>query len=156
METNTSHRTFSRGHLYWLLSNPVYAGDIRHRDQVVPGQHQAIIDRDIWEAVQQKLKGQARQRTSTTNHASGSLLAGLLFDETGDRLTPSQAIKDGRRYRYYISQRLMQEPKKDPSGWRLPAHELEVAVTSSLRSMLEDQNRLHQLLNLQDANIEIM
>ena len=156
MENSTSPRRFSRGHLYWLLSNPVYAGDIRHKDQVVPGQHEAIIGRELWGAVQEKLKGQARQRTSATNHASGSLLAGLLFDETGDRLTPSQAIKDGRRYRYYISQRLTQDRKKDPSGWRLPAHELDVAIMSSLRSLLEDQNRLYHLLNLQSANIELV
>lgn len=80
----------------------------------------------------------------------------MLFDETGDRLTPSQAIKDGRRYRYYISQRLMQERKKDLSGWRIPAHELDGAVLSSLRGMLEDQNRLHRFLNLHDASIEVI
>ncbi|MFN0190974.1 MAG: DUF3363 domain-containing protein [Aestuariivirga sp.] len=130
--------------------------DIRHKDQVVHGQHQAIIDRELWEVVQEKLKGQARQRASATNRASGSLLAGLLFDETGDRLTPSQAIKDGRRYRYYISQRLMQERKKGRSGWRLPACEMEVAVLSSLCGMLGDPNRLHRLLNLREASIEVM
>ena len=91
------------------------------------------IDRGVWEAVQQKLKGPARQRTSATNHASGSLLAGLIFDETGDRLTPSHAIKGGRRYRYYISQRLMQDRKKDPSGWRLPALE------GSCRAAMEER-----------------
>jgi hypothetical protein len=123
---------------------------------VAPGQHEAIIERELWEAVQQKLKGQARQRTLATNHTSGSLLAGLLFDETGDRLTPSQAIKEGKRYRYYVSQRLMQARKKDPSGWRLPALELNVAVLSSLLSILEDRNRLHRLLNLQNAGIEVM
>jgi site-specific DNA recombinase len=48
MENNTSPRRFSRGHLYWLLSDPVYAGDIRHKDQIVPGQHEAIIDRYLW------------------------------------------------------------------------------------------------------------
>jgi site-specific DNA recombinase len=62
----------------------------------------------------------------------------------------------GGRYRCYISRRLMQARKKDLSGWRLPAHELEVAVTSSLRNMVEDQNRLYRLLNLQDACIEVM
>jgi len=155
-ETSNYPRTFSRGHLYWLLSNPVYAGDIRHKDQIVPGQHAAIIDSELWRAVQQKLKGQARPRASAMNHASNSLLAGILFDETGDRLTPTQAIKDGRRYRYYISQRLMQERKKDPSGWRIPAHELDEAVLSSLRGILEDQNRLHRFLNLRLASVEVM
>jgi hypothetical protein len=156
MEADLSLRSFSRGHLYWLLSNPIYAGDIRHKDQVLRGQHEAIVDRDLWQAVQQKLKVQSPSRTSAANRASGSLLAGLLFDETGDRLTPSQATKDGRRYRYYISQRLMQARKKVRSGWRLPAHELDVMVLSSLRGVLGDQIRLHQLLNLRDADIGLM
>ena len=156
MVADLSLRSFSRGHLYWLLSNPIYAGDIRHKDQVLRGQHEAIIDRDLWQAVQQKLKEQSPSRTSATNHASGSLLAGLLFDETGDRLTPSLAIKDGRRYRYYISQRLMQARKKEHSGWRLPAHELDLTVLASLRSVLEDQDRLYGILGLQDADIGLM
>ena len=155
-ETDVCLRTFSRGHLYWLLSNPIYAGDIRHKERIVRGQHEEIIDRDLWQAVQQKLKAQASKRASATNHASGSLLAGFLFDETGDRLTPSQAIKDGRRYRYYVSQRLMQARKKDRSGWRIPAHELDTTVLSSLRCALEDQSWLYQLPSLATAGIGLM
>ncbi|WP_421695654.1 hypothetical protein [Aestuariivirga sp.] len=110
----------------------------------------------MWQAVQQKLKTQASQRASATDHATGSLLAGFLFDETGDRLTPSQAIKDGRRYHCYISQRLMQARRKSSSGWRIPAHELDMAVLSSLRDTLEDQSWLYQLPSLATAGIGLM
>jgi hypothetical protein len=52
-------KRFSRGHLYWLLSNPIYVGDVRHRGKVWPGQHEPIIDRESWNAVQKTLSGQA-------------------------------------------------------------------------------------------------
>ena len=112
-------RRFSRGHLYWLLSNPVYAGCVRHRGRVWPGQHEPIIDRELWDAVQKSLSGQApTERGMRTGRRS--LLAGLLNDETGDRLSPSHAVKNGRRYRYYISHRLMQARKRDEGGGGFP------------------------------------
>src|SRR5439155_8006982 len=96
-------RPFSRGHLYWLLTNPIYAGQVQHQGKAWPGQHEPIIARNLWDKVQSQLSGQAQ---SHTRSGRKSLLAGLLFDETGDRLTPSHAVKGGRRYRYYISHRL--------------------------------------------------
>ena len=111
-------RPFSRGHLYWLLTNPVYAGQVQHQGKTWPGQHESIIARHLWDKVQSQLSGQAQ---SHTRSGRKSLLAGLLFDETGDRLTPSHAVKGGRRYRYYISHRLMDAGRRDEAGWRLPA-----------------------------------
>ena len=68
-ESINQPRRFSRGHLYWLLSNPIYVGDIRHKEQTVPGQHEAIIDRELWDAVQNKLKEQGSRRKATTTHS---------------------------------------------------------------------------------------
>jgi hypothetical protein len=78
----------------------------------------------------------------------------LLFDETGDRLTPSHAIKNGRRYRYYISQRLMKARKRDASGWRLPAEELESLILASMRTLLADHRQLGGIVGVEgrDAN----
>ena len=93
-------KRFSRGNLYLMLANPIYVGDITHKDQVFRGQHEAIIDERLGGC-----SGPA-QRTwrvcpkSTRSAESRSVLSGLLFDETGDRLTPSHAIKEGKRYRY--------------------------------------------------------
>ena len=142
-------RPFTRGHLHWLLTNPIYVGDIRHKDQIVIGQHEAIIDRDLWDAVQTALKGQANPRSRSSNLAGGSLFGGVLFDETGDRLTPSHAVKDGRRYRYYISQRVMQARKRDASGWRLPAEELEAKILSAMRNLLADHQQLGRLIGVE-------
>ena len=75
-----------------------------------------------------------------------SLLAGLLYDETGDRLSPSHAIKNGVRYRYYISQRLMQARRKDATAWRLPAKAVENLVVAELAGLLEHQRQLHSII----------
>ena len=130
--TRTGSLPFRRGHLHCLLTNPLYAGRIRHRGQVYPGQHPPIITPELWDAVQTQLQaGAAKPRKRTTKGlAAPSPLAGKLFDETGDRLTPSHTKKEsGQRFRYYVSRRLIQHSgNKDLSGWRLPAPTLEQTV----------------------------
>ena len=71
-------RPFGRGNLYHLLSNPIYVGSIRHRDMIYDGEHKAIIDRKLFDDVQQLLKAQAPDRRSPSNQADGHLLTGIL------------------------------------------------------------------------------
>ena len=95
--------SFSRGALYALLSNPIYVGEIRHKNLRHPGQHQAVVDRAVWDRTQQQLQ---EHRVRTKSHYAGrekSPLIGRLVDENGDGLTPSHARKGERKYRYYIS-----------------------------------------------------
>jgi site-specific DNA recombinase len=135
---------FSFGHIYHILSNPIYAGRIRHKTKVWPGQHPALIDPADWDAVQEQLKaGAVRSRAGKGRNDDGqkkqvSLLTGKVFDETGDRLTPSHTkTGKGRRLRYYVSHRLIRSAgPKDPSGWRLPAPELETLVAGLVRKHL--------------------
>ena len=127
---------FSFGHIYHLLTNPIYAGRIRHKANVYPGQHPAIIEPDAWDALQEQLQaGAVKSRSASGRNRSGgrksvSLLTGKIFDQTGDRLTPSHTkTAKGRRLRYYVSHRLIRSTgPKDPSGWRLPGPELETLV----------------------------
>ncbi|WP_424944163.1 recombinase family protein [Aliiroseovarius crassostreae] len=117
---------FDRGHVQHILSNPVYAGRIRHKKQVYEGQHPAIIDPAIWEKVQDMLQSGAAVARGSRQKATRSPLEGKLFDETGDRLTPSHSRKDGKRLRYYISRRLVKDrSRKHPDAWRLPADQVE-------------------------------
>ncbi len=128
---------FDRGHLQHILSNPVYAGRIRHKQQVYEGQHPAIIDPEIWDTVQEMLQGRASIARGSRKKATTSLLAGKLFDETGDRLTPSHCRKNGRRLRYYISHRLVKDrSRKHPDAWRLPAEQLESLIADVIRKKL--------------------
>jgi DNA invertase Pin-like site-specific DNA recombinase len=142
-------KSFSRGNLYLLLSNPIYIGKVVHRGDVYPGRHQAIVDQDLWDAVQELMAHNRRTRHASTNVRSTGILTGLLFDETGDRLSPSYAIKNGVRYRYYISHRLMREARKAKDGWRLPAQEIEQPVLTVLCDHLANPLKLVQLTDLE-------
>ena len=122
---------FDRGHIHHILTNPIYAGRIRHRDQVHDGQHDPIIPPEQWDAVQQRLQGLASRIRMRKTPRRVSLLCGKIFDETGDRLTPSHSrTKKGTRLRYYISHRLIaRSGEKNLDGWRLPADQLEAQIS---------------------------
>ena len=139
--TRTGGLPFRRGHLHCLLTNPLYAGRIRHQRRVYEGQHPSIIAPELWDAVQTQLQaGAAKPRRRTTKgRAARSPLAGKLFDETGDRLTPSHTKKkNGQRLRYYVSRRLIQHSgQKDLSGWRLPTPMLEQTVVHLIRQHVD-------------------
>lgn len=139
-------RPLSRGHLYKLLNNPLYVGQIRHKGQVHDGQHPAIIDRAIWEETQRRLEGQAPSRPAQNHATQPSPLRGKLFDEQGAMLTPSHTNKTGRRYRYYVTRTPTSSgTASDKSiGWRLPAREIERLVEIGVRRILEDRTLLTQ------------
>ena len=121
-------RPFSRGNLHALLNYRAYIGEVTHKGNIYPGEQEAIVPRVLWDQVQARLAdGKAGDGAATTSGET-SLLTGLLYDDTGDRLTPSHASKKGRRYRYYVSSRLIEKGSDDPTGWRLPALEIEGAV----------------------------
>jgi hypothetical protein len=142
--------SFSRGALNWMLKNPIYVGMIRHGATVHQGQHEPIIDRETWDAVQAQLHHQA-QRKTRTKEGSSSPLVGKLFDETGDPLIPTHSSKSGRRYRYYVSQRLIHAGRKDEAGWRLPASEVEQAVMTALSGFFADEGRIAELAGRIDS-----
>src|SRR6266849_108492 len=130
-------RSFSRGHIYNLLSNPIYIGEIAHKGQLYPGQHPALIDTETWTAVRDRLATKASAHRRKADAAEPSLLAGVLVDAWGERFTPSHAVKKGRRYRYYVSGALIAEAGPDRAqGWRLPAQEIEDTVIKVLTDAL--------------------
>ncbi|KPA99984.1 recombinase family protein, partial [Ahrensia marina] len=131
--------SFKQGQVHYILTNPVYAGKIRHKDKIHEGQHEAIIDPDRWQAIQSQLTAGAAKQRGTKSTKTISLLSGKLFDETGDHLTPSHANKQGKRYRYYVSNRLIakRQTSKAKGGWRLPAKVLEQQIATSIVENLE-------------------
>src|SRR6202050_1695267 len=100
---------FGRGTLYYLLSNHFYIGEVKYKDEILPGEQAAIIDRGLFEAVRQKSLAQWSHRTIVRNK-SDQLLIGLLFDDAGHRMIPTHATKAGIRYRYYASAQPDQSP----------------------------------------------
>jgi site-specific DNA recombinase len=135
--TERGGKPFSRGHLYTLLSNPIYTGRIAHKGELHPGQQPAIIDDETWIAVRDQLAVNTSDHRRKTKAAEPSLLAGLLVDAQGERLTPTHAVKKGRRYRYYVSAALITDAGADRAqGWRLAAREIEEAVIRILTDAL--------------------
>src|SRR5205814_1329388 len=94
-------QAYSRGALYQLLKNAVYIGRIVHRGESFAGQHEAIIEPEVWTQVSTLLADNNRSHRSPGRKSSPSLLTGLLFDGQGNRYTPTHAVKSGKRYRYY-------------------------------------------------------
>jgi site-specific DNA recombinase len=126
----------SRGHLYKILSNPIYLGLLTHKGQVHEGLHEPIIDQGTWDRVQ-ALLAEHVQRTAGSRQDSDALLAGKLFDDRGNRMSASHAAKGGRRWRYYVSQALLQGRKQEAgSVARVPAMEIERRVTEAVCAAL--------------------
>jgi site-specific DNA recombinase len=137
---------FRTGHLYTILRNPLYRGLVLHKGQIFDGDHEAVIDQGLWEQTQATLADNAVTRRSGTNAREPSLLAGILFDGTGNRLTPTHATKQGRRYRYYVSKGLIDQGRARQFGaersLRLPAQEIERHVVDATAAFLCDPQRL--------------
>jgi site-specific DNA recombinase len=135
--TERGGQPFSRGHLYQLLTNPIYIGQIAHKGQLYPGQHPALIDTETWTAVRDQIATNATNHRRRADAAEPSLLVGVLVDARGERFTPSHAVTKGRRYRYYVSAALITQAGADHAqGWRLPAQEIEDAVIRVLADAL--------------------
>jgi site-specific DNA recombinase len=139
---------FARGHIHHLLINPLYAGRIRHRKLVHDGQHPALIDPARWDRIQRMLQDGAAKDRRTRSKSQSSSLSGKLFDETGDRLTPSHTkTRLGKRLRYYISHRLIAKSgEQHLDGWRLPAPELEAQVAALTRKTMTDASAVTRLM----------
>jgi DNA invertase Pin-like site-specific DNA recombinase len=131
---------FSRGALYTLLQNHLYRGEIAHHDKIYPGQHEAIIDAELWQLVQEKLSSNRQARVLGANAEEPSLFAGLIVDGNGQRMTPTHAVKKGRRYRYYVSTSLITGSRSDHAkGWRIPAGDVEAFVLDRLRTFFASE-----------------
>jgi DNA invertase Pin-like site-specific DNA recombinase len=148
-------KPFSRGALYLILQNRTYLGEIVHKREAHPGEHTPIIDQPLWDAVQAQLACNTAERNACVRIRQPTLLAGLLFDAGGNRMTPSHAIKKGTRYRYYVSRPLItKDPTESSTGLRLPAAEIEQLVTSHLRQWLLDPGSINNATSLANPSAQ--
>jgi site-specific DNA recombinase len=140
--------SFARGHIYKILSNPLYIGEIEHRGVRYPGQHPPLIDRQKWDAVQAQLAANHHENRTRTNAKSKSMLAGLIYDDAGNRLVSSHATKNGKRYRYYVTSQGAQRSAAtpDPAKLRLPATMIDELLRAKLQSFLTDKAAISILL----------
>jgi hypothetical protein len=138
----------ARGALYLMLQNRIYLGEIVHKDRRYPGQHAPIVDQTLWDQVQEYLATNAVDRRSGRPAKQPSLLVGLIFDSLGHRMSPTHAVKGGKRYRYYISRPLVTEGRgKAAAAYRIPAPEVEQVVTDRVRTLLADGTAVFDALS---------
>ncbi len=141
-------KAFSRGALYNILSNPIYIGKIRHKEEIHEGLHVAIIDDMIWQSVQAQLADHGGKKIKTSRRPTKRLLNGVLFDSGGRAMCTtyaSKSVKRGgttqtKRYWYYTSKASRAEEKGNVE--RLPAKEIERLVVNSLKDRLNDETWL--------------
>src|SRR6476646_2522897 len=129
---------FGRGALYYLLSNHFYIGEVKYKNEILPGEQPPIMDRALFDAVRQKALAQWSHRTTSRNK-SDHLLTGLLFDDAGHRMIATHATKAGVRYRYYVSTPSLHGEAKTASAGsvsRVPAADIEDTVVKCLREHL--------------------
>jgi len=150
-------KSFARGALYLMLKNRIYRGEIVHNKQSYLGEHEPIIDQPLWDAVQAQLASNAAQRNDGGKTRRPSLLAGMLFDGDGNRMTPSYAVKRGTRYRYYVSRSPITKDRAETSaGLRVPAAEIEQLVSDRVHRWLLDPGSIYKSTSarLTDASMQ--
>ena len=131
-----------------MLQNRTYCGEATHKGNAYPGEHAAIVDKPLWDAVQTVLAENRVARATGANTKQPSLLTGVLFDEAGERLTPTWSVKKGTRYRYYVSTSLVTgDGRTRSTRRRIPAGNLESVVIDRLRAFLSSRGELLDAIN---------
>jgi site-specific DNA recombinase len=129
-------KVVDKGYVYKLLNNRVYVGDAVHKGIAYPGEHQAIIERALWDQVHAILRESPRKRAANTRAQTPSLLKGLIFGPTGRAMTPAHTRRGGKLYRYYISTDVLKRDGEACTVRRVAAGEIESAVVDQLRTLL--------------------
>lgn len=135
--TNRYGHILDKGVLYRILNNRVYLGDAVHKGVAYPGEHEAIIDRKLWDLVHAILQQNPRRRAAGVRAQTPALLKGLLFGPDGASMSPTHTRKAGRLYRYYISQSVMKRGANTCPIRQVPAAEIERIVIEQIRSLLQ-------------------
>ena len=145
IRTNTG-KNFDKGQLYHILQNKTYTGKIVHKNNVYEGEHAAIIEENLFNLAQDLLQAN-KVDESRKHNASNSLLAGKIYDDKNNRMTPSYSKTRNKKYRYYVSQPVLKFDKtKAGSVSKLPAEETEKFVTDEIRSYFFDAKQIQNYI----------
>ncbi|MBP3954848.1 recombinase family protein [Gemmata sp. G18] len=141
-------KPFDRTNVYNLLTNVVYAGKVRYKDEVHPGEHPAIVDPGVFERVQDRLRRNGRTGGAPVRNQFGALLKGLLrCTPCGAAMTPTHTTRgENRRYRYYACSSAQKNGHATCPTKTVPAGPLEAFVVERIRGVGRDPALLHQVL----------
>ena len=134
VKTSRGNR-IDKKYIYRMLNNRAYIGEAVHKGDSYPGEHNAIIDRDVWDKVHTILTESPRKRAARTRADSPALLKGLLYGPDGAAFSPTHTRNGGKLYRYYVSQTILKHGAGSCPVGRVPAGEIEAAVIDQLRAV---------------------
>lgn len=143
---------FARGSLFHLLKNPVYRGKIVHKGKVYDGEHEPIVDEDLWARVQEHLAAKAPPRKRSTNEPQKAMLRGLITDLNGRPMVPTYGSNKTKRYAYYETRKDLARPG-DPPGVRFQRGQLEQHLIGHLEQLLHDEHALRRLSGIEEAGM---
>jgi site-specific DNA recombinase len=134
---NRYGRQIDKGYVYKLITNRVYIGDAVHKGTAYPGEHEAIIDRKLWDAVHEIMKVNPAKRRNENRARSPALLKGIIFGPDGRAMTPTYTWHKGKAYTYYVSATALKMGASHNPIRRFPGAEIEAAVLHQIRMMVQ-------------------
>ncbi|MGQ9505287.1 MAG: recombinase family protein [Thermogutta sp.] len=148
-------RPFDKGSLYALLTNPLYVGKIKYKAELHQGEHEPIVDAEVFQQVQVTLRHNGRSGNVAVRNKYGALLRGLLYCKAcGRAMTHTFTCKGQRRYRYYTCTRAIQNGRKACPSPSLPAGEIERVVIDEMRAIGCDRTLRAEVLREAQAQFE--
>lgn len=151
--TTKTGKSFAKGHLYRILENKTYIGKIEHKGKVYDGLHDFIIDEDIFEKAQKILSANRIKNSVSSDKKNPSLLAGKLFDDKKNYMSPIHSNTRNRKYRYYVSQAILQHRRNEAGTIsKIPAGEIEKVITQEIKDFVSNPNNIHPLLTESNIN----
>jgi len=135
--TNKNGKPIDKGYLYRVLHNRVYLGEAVHKGTAYPGEHAAIIERNVWDQVHSQISPSPRERAKRTLGRTPALLKGLLFGPSGAAMTPAHTRKGGKLYRYYVSTDVLRSGARASPIERIAAAQLERVVIEQIKFLLQ-------------------
>ncbi len=134
---NKRGKLFDKGSIYKLISRRIFLGEVAYKGDVYPGEHEAIIDRSLWNKVHSILKESPRKRANRNRAQTPALLKGLIFSACGRAMTPTHTRRRGRLYRYYVCAKVLKGEVAESPVSRVPAAAVEAAVIDQMRAVLQ-------------------
>jgi len=147
--------SFTRGPLAYLLRNRFYVGKVVFKGETLAGEQPAIVDQDLFDAVQAKLNEQINNHRLSRTKSEAPLL-GRIYDDRGHKMTPSHVRKRGMKYRYYISSALLQrQAEQAGTVSRIPADEIEALVVKCVRGHLNESTDIENAILIHDHVVRV-
>jgi site-specific DNA recombinase len=134
---NKQGKPIDKGYLYRVLNNRVYVGKAMHKGTEHPGEHDAIIEQNLWDQVHALISASPHKRNTRPSGRAPAMLKGLLFGPTGAAMTPAHARKNGKLYRYYISTDVIRNGARACPIRRVPAAQIEAVVIAQIKTMVQ-------------------